>query len=120
MYYNIYIVTKHNSKMDSYNYNLYGYDVSTTLFIPFTKNCHQNDEDIKELKKTVDAILNNAPAETDTFKEVSDVLNTIVNGKTDNGKIDTFSEVDEALQNVEEKIPEMEALTKEEIIDADK
>ena len=106
--------------MNSYDYNLYGYDTSTTIFIPFNKNYGQCDGDIEELRKKVDAIINNAPADMNTFKKVSDTLNVIVNGKTDNGKIDTFSEVDEALQNVEEQIPDMTALTEEEIINANK
>ena len=65
-------------------------------------------------------MLNGAPEVMDTFKEVADTINIIVNGTTDNGKVDTFVEAVDAIQSVEGKIPEMTALTEEEVINADK
>lgn len=87
--------------MNIYDYYGYGYCGNTVLFIPMNNKCNCGDinaETVAELKKQVDEI---------------------VNGKTDNGKIDTFAEVGEALNDVEGKIPEMTALTSEEIIKAD-
>lgn len=87
--------------MNIYDYYGYGYSGNTVQFIPMNNKCNCGDinaETVAELKKQVDEI---------------------VNGKTDNGKIDTFAEVGEALNDVEGKIPEMTALTSEEIIKAD-
>ena len=106
--------------MDSFNYGLYGYDARTTLFIPYNTKYEQCDRSLDELKKRVDAMLNGAPEAMDTFKEVADTINIIVNGTTDNGKVDTFVEAVDAIQSVEGKIPEMTALTEEEVINADK
>lgn len=107
-------------KMDSFNYGLYGYDARTTLFIPYNTKYEQCDRNLDELKKRVDAMLNGAPEAMDTFKEVADTINIIVNGTTDNGKVDTFVEAVDAIQSVEGKIPEMTALTEEEVINAEK
>ena len=83
-------------------------------------NCGDiNAETVAELKKQIDNLVKDAPEDLDTFKELADKVDEIVNGKTDNGKIDTFVEVGEALNEVEEKIPEMAALTPEEIVKAD-
>lgn len=86
--------------MNIYDYYVYGYADDTVRFIPmYCRSDYNIDaETVEELKKQVDEI---------------------VNGKTDNGKIDTFAEVGEALDEVENKIPEMTALTSEEIIKAD-
>lgn len=87
--------------MNIYDYYGYGYSGNTVQFIPMNNKCNCGDinaETVAELKKQVEEI---------------------VNGKTDNGKIDTFAEVGEALNDVEGKIPEMTALTSEEIIKAD-
>ena len=87
--------------MNIYDYYGYGYNDNTVKFIPMNNKCNCGDinaETVAELKKQIDEI---------------------VNGKTDNGKIDTFAEVGEALDEVENKIPEMAALTPEEIVKAD-
>ena len=86
--------------MNIYDYYVYGYADDTVRFIPMSCRGDYNidAETVEELKKQVDEI---------------------VNGKTDNCKIDKFSEVGEALDEVENKIPEMAALTSEEIIKAD-
>ena len=82
-------------------------------------NCNIDTETVEELKKQIDNLVKDAPEDLDTLKKLADKVDEIVNGKTDNGKIDTFAEVGEALNDVEGKIPEMTALTSEEIIKAD-
>lgn len=101
------------------DYHIYGYS-DAVPFIPRSNGeSSYNKEEFDALKKKVDSIIGNAPAEMDSFKEVSDTLNTIMNGKTDNGKVDTFAEVNDAIQEVEDKVPDMNALTAEEIRQAD-
>lgn len=107
--------------MNIYDYYVYGYNDNTVKFIPMNNkcNCNIDTETVEELKKQIDKLVKDAPEDLDTFKELADKVDEIVNGKTDNGKIDTFAEVGEALNDVEEKIPEMAALTPEEIVKAD-
>ena len=106
--------------MNFYDYYGYGYSGNTVQFIPMNNKCNCGDinaETVAELKKQIDNLVKDAPEDLDTFKELADKVDEIVNGKTDNGKIDTFAEVGEALNEVEEKIPEMTALTEEEVIE---
>lgn len=107
--------------MNIYDYYGYGYNDNTVKFIPMNGkcNCNIDTETVEELKKQIDKLVKDAPEDLDTFKELADKVDEIVNEKTDNGKIDTFAEVGEALNDVEEKIPEMAALTPEEIVKAD-
>ena len=108
--------------MNIYDYYEYGYNDNTVKFIPMNNKCNCGDinaETVAELKKQIDKLVKDAPEDLDTFKELADKVDEIVNGKTDNGKIDTFAEVGEALNEVGEKIPEMTALTPEEIVKAD-
>ena len=108
--------------MNIYDYYGYGYNGNTVQFIPMNSKgncCDINAETVEELKKQIDKLVKDAPEDLDTFKELADKVDEIVNRKTDNGKIDTFAEVGEALNDVEGKIPEMNALTSEEIIKAD-
>ena len=108
--------------MNIYDYYVYGYNDNTVKFIPMNNKCNCDDinaETVAELKKQIDNLVKDAPEDLDTFKELADKVGEIVNGKTDNGKIDTFAEVGEALNEVGEKIPEMAALTSEEIVKAD-
>lgn len=107
--------------MNIYDYYVYGYADDTVRFIPmYCRGDYNIDaETVEELKKQVDKLVKDAPEDLDTFKELADKVDEIVNGKTDNGKIDTFAEVGEALNEVGEKIPEMTALTPEEIVKAD-
>lgn len=105
--------------MKQYDYHIYGYG-DAVPFIPRSDGESSYDkEEFDALKKKVDSIIGNAPAKMNSFGKVSDALNTIVNGKTDNGKVDTFAEVNDAIQEVEEKVPDMNALTAEEIQQAD-
>ena len=108
--------------MNIYDYYGYGYNDNTVKFIPMNNKCNCGDinaETVAELKKQIDKLVKDAPEDLDTFKELADKVDEIVNGKTDNGKIDKFAEVGEALNEVGEKIPEMTALTPEEIVKAD-
>ena len=107
--------------MNIYDYYVYGYNDNTVKFIPMNSkgNCNIDTETVEELKKQIDNLVKDAPEDLDTLKKLADKVDEIVNGKTDNGKIDTFAEVGEALNDVEGKIPEMTALTSEEIIKAD-
>ena len=107
--------------MNIYDYYVYGYNDNTVKFIPMNGkgNCNIDTETVEELKKQIDNLVKDAPEDLDTFKELADKVGEIVNGKTDNGKIDTFAEVGEALNEVGEKIREMTALTPEEIVKAD-
>ena len=107
--------------MNIYDYYVYGYNDNTVKFIPMNckGNCNIDTETVEELKKQIDNLVKDAPEDLDTLKKLADKVDEIVNGKTDNGKIDTFAEVGEALNDVEGKIPEMTALTSEEIIKAD-
>lgn len=107
--------------MNIYDYYGYGYSGNTVQFIPMNGkgNCNIDTETVEELKKQIDNLVKDAPEDLDTLKKLADKVDEIVNGKTDNGKIDTFAEVGEALNDVEGMIPEMTALTSEEIIKAD-
>lgn len=105
--------------MKPYDYHIYGY-CDAVPFIPKSNGESSYDkEEFDALKRKVDSIIGNATADMNSFKEVSNALNTIMNGKTDNGKVDTFAEVNDAIQEVENKVPDMNALTAEEIQQAD-